>query len=123
MKYKNIPSMAHNFAHSFLGDMNYVQGEFIFAEVQSILRRQEIVEIDVLQGLITPEAAKTKRLQQALTNYRAWLSQHALNHKVDISKLTQFVMRFSGDSQLFNCDVYVQDDRGKLYQLSVNWWK
>jgi hypothetical protein len=39
MKYKNIPSMAHNFAHSFLSGMHFVENTHLHDELYRLLRQ------------------------------------------------------------------------------------
>lgn len=40
MKYKLIRSMAHNWSHSFMSEMNYVDGAFVYEDVYKLARER-----------------------------------------------------------------------------------
>ncbi|MBV9790119.1 MAG: hypothetical protein JOZ51_18165 [Chloroflexi bacterium] len=126
MKYKHVPCMAHNFAHSFVSGMNYVDGTYIVDELRRILRGlpDATLVIDVLHGQITPSSVPSALLTESVRRYQAWLPAHAQRHHVDSSRIHQLELCFAGTGRHFQCVVVVTDDRGRTHTIRLKeWWK
>lgn len=126
MKYKHVPSMAHNFARSFVSGMNFVDGMHIVDELRRILRvlPDAALTIDVLHGQITPPSVHSAILTESVRRYQAWLPVHAQHHRVDRARIRQLELCFSGPGKHFRCVVVVADDRGRTHTISLKeWWK
>ena len=126
VKYKHLPAMAHNFAHSFVNGMNYVDGTFVVDEIRRILRTLGEVElvIDFLHGQIQPATVQSPILMKSVGFYQSWLPEHAAHHRVELARVHQLNMRFSGPGKHFACVVVVADDRGVTHTIRLKaWWK
>lgn len=120
MKYKHIPSMAHNFGHSFVSFMNYVDGIHIVDEIHRILRQtHEPLHINFLQGVITPEQARSDLLARSVKNYQTGFPNHALSQNVNPACILQFDLSIMPTRTGINVRVNLQDDRGERYQISI----
>jgi hypothetical protein len=121
MKYKHIPSMAHNFAHSFVSLMNYVDDTYVVDEIQAILQHiQEPIYISFLEGVIRPATADSHVLQTASMRYRSWFSEHARRHNVDPASIRHLEISIARTKQGMRVVVEVTDDRGKTIRLHVD---
>jgi hypothetical protein len=124
MKYKHVASMAHNFAHSFVSAINYVNDSYIVDELASILRNRHILEVRInfLTGMVEP-TLNSNLLDIAIEQYRRWLPNHAMGHRVDITKIIQLELVCVRATAPLNCTLFVQDDRGIQHQLSIQPWE
>ena len=121
MKYKNIKSMLHNFGHSFMSLMNYVDGEYAIDLLAATLkeRRQDRLEIHFPSQRIEPLADYSSRLRKSV-GYRAdALPGHMASHGVSLEALPEIVLVIFRDSTGMHCRVQATDDRGKTYDVRV----
>jgi len=47
MKYKLVRSMAHNWSHSFMSGMNYLDGGFVFENVYQMARERRGAKVTI----------------------------------------------------------------------------
>ena len=85
MKYKLIRSMAHNWSHSFMSAMNYVDDDFVAEDMYQLARDRKGQKITVTWIPERPEElfALTPRIRESLKHYRKALPKHLSNHKVE----------------------------------------
>ena len=120
MKYKHIPSMAHNFGHSFVSLMNYVGEAHIVDEIRRVIAQfHEPLHINFLDGTIIPNTARTDLLVASVRIYQSSFAQHALSHDVDPSSIHQLELAITRTSTGIEAMIQVQDDRGKQYHLPI----
>ncbi len=116
--------MAHNFAHSFVSGMNYVDGTFVVDEIRRILRtlgEMELV-IDFLHAQIQPATVQSPILMKSVGFYQLWLPEHAAQHRVELTRVHQLEVRFSGRGKHAACVVVVTDDRGITHEIGLKAW-
>ena len=65
VKYKNIRSAIHNFGHSFVSLMNYVDGVYVIDELFDIRKRGHDIEIDWLKNTFTPGSGATETIKKS----------------------------------------------------------
>lgn len=101
MKYKLIRSMAHNWSHSFMSEMNYVDGAFVYEDVYRLARerRGEKVIINWIPADAGDSRDLPPRVQKCVEAYRAGLAEHLRRHHVDASAL-----------KVFRTEVYVAEN-------------
>ncbi|WP_288379983.1 hypothetical protein [uncultured Massilia sp.] len=101
MKYKLIRSMAHNWSHSFMSEMNYVDGAFVYEDVYRLARerRGEKVMVDWMPAGDENAGDFPPRVRQCVDAYRAGLAEHLRRHHIDASAL-----------KLFRTEVYVAEN-------------
>jgi len=66
MKYKNIKSAIHNFGHSFVSSMNYVDHDFVADEIGKIHKKGYNVEINWLAREFRPAQLESERIKKQL---------------------------------------------------------
>ena len=120
MKYKNIDSAIHNFGHSFMSGMNYVEDDHVMYEVHAIVRKEpHELSINFSTGKISPQAAYSSRLQTAVKNYREQLPDFLTRNSVDPTAVMDVTLhhrltRTGGETVML-----ARDDRGIEHRVVV----
>ena len=122
MKYKVLKSAAHNFSHSFVSYMNYIDNAPVIDDLLKLARNAngERVKIQWI-----PDSAMhhdfTSRIRKSIASYKEWLPEHLLRAGADIEVIREF------STEIFlkpNKQVAVQalliDDRGVKYICDVS---
>ena len=115
MKYKNITAFAHNFCHSFLSLMNYVDGDYVIDELTKV--RRDYIEIDFLEKTIIPPYLGKGRVMRSMSFYERSLRESAVRESVDLSKIKTFKLLWEVNDRLPK--YLVIDDRDKVYSKNV----
>ena len=122
MKYKLIRSMAHNWSHSFMSGMNYVDDAFVFEDVyrRARERRGEKVIISWIPADGEDSRDLPPRVQQCVEAYRAGLADHLRRHHVDASALKTFRTEvYVAENFRMYVRAFVIDDRDKEHLAFV----
>lgn len=122
MKYKAIPSMLHNFGHSFMSLMNYVDGEYAVDLLQQALTGLPTyrLEIHFPSRKIDPPAEYPEKLRTSVGYWADSLPKHMANHGVTSEVVPEVVLVVFGDVRGMHCRVQATDDRGKTYDVLVS---
>jgi hypothetical protein len=119
--YKRIRSAIHNFAHSFLSLLNYVDDEYVIDVIRSLLPRREGGELRFRfpEGAIEPGGEYPGPLRKSVEWYAANLSAHLRDEGVPPARVTELVIQacIGGRGPRFR--VEATDDRGKRYRVDV----
>jgi len=121
MKYKLIRSMAHNWSHSFMSAMNYVDGAFVCEDVYSLARKQRGEKV-IINWIPAAEDLQTLplRVQQSALAYRAGLAEHFRRHRVDASAIKMFRTEvYVAENFRMYVRAVVIDDRDKQHVAFV----
>jgi hypothetical protein len=141
-KYKNIKSVAHNFGHSFLSDVNLGGTWPDIVMVPDVIYQaarasgQPLVRIDFFRGSVEPSAVATDIVLEAVGHYARGLpklleSQFVLPAMVTGAELT---LRFNFDGSrpardfpgrevpAVECVVRLTDDRGIVHEGRPAHW-
>ncbi|MFM2450138.1 MAG: hypothetical protein RIS44_2588 [Pseudomonadota bacterium] len=121
MKYKEIDAMLHNFGHSFVSLMNYVDDVHIADVLQEYVWKAESheIRIDFHDGCITPNLDFPQAFERSIALWKAWLPKHMRNHRIDEQSLAPVVLRFRLTNQGPEVIVETKDDRGKAHKVFV----
>jgi hypothetical protein len=122
VKYKAIPAMAHNFAHSFLSLMNYdIEHGYLIDLLPPVVRDapERTLSIEWLPDPPLISSPVTPPVEKSIVNYRAWLPKHLEHHRIPISALSSFKTVFSVGRLGLLARIEVVDDRGKIHTKSV----
>ncbi|WP_213605461.1 hypothetical protein [Pseudoxanthomonas japonensis] len=116
MKFKLIKSMAHNWSHSFMSGMNYVDGAFVFEDMYQLARDRKGQKVTVTWIPERPEElfALTPRVRESLKYYRKALPEHLARHQVELSAITEMRTEvYVAENHRMYVRSYVLDSRGK----------
>lgn len=121
MSYKRIGSLIHNWSHSFVSMMNYVDDDYVIDELGKILRRDEVasVVIDPLNRTIEPPAARTSRIVKSVGYYADALAKQMEGENVLPHELASFRLVISRPKGSMAFMAEATDDRGKDYSARV----
>ena len=122
MKYKALKSAAHNFSHSFVSYMNYVDGAYIVEDLLQLARKAEGERISI-QWI--PDTASEqrfpRRVQKSIASYKEWLPKHILNSGAEIDRIQEFRTEiFLKPNKQIAVQAFLIDDRGKKYVCDVS---
>lgn len=121
MKYKNIKSMLHNFAHSFTSLMNYVDDEHvvdILAETVRMLPSHKIT-IHFPEGQIEPEGRYHPSLTKSIELWANWLPSLIQSHNLEAGVVRGISISYAHTRKGVEIFVFGSDDRGKRYEIEV----
>jgi hypothetical protein len=116
MKYKLIKSMAHNWTHSFMSGMNYVDNDFVFEDMHQLARDRRGQKVTVTWIPERPDEllALTPRVRESLNYYRKALPQHLDRHNVERGAISEMRTEvYVADNHRMYVRSYVLDNRGK----------
>jgi len=122
MKYKNIDAMLHNYGHSFVSGMNYVDGEHIIELLPDLAYRSPGLELDInfTQNSISPPGDYPSNLVKSVSYYHDGLVKHVENHKVEFNRLSDIHLRFRLLQSGHEIIVSTTDDRGISHKVFVH---
>lgn len=123
MKYKSIRSMAHNWSHSFMSGVNFVDAGFVFQDVYEMARERRGAKVVINWVPATSEElfGYSPRVRKSILSYRAGLQEHLERHGIDGSAVLEFRTEvFVADNFRMYVRSYVRDDRNKEHIVFVN---
>ena len=84
--------MAHNFTHSFVSLMNYVDDDYVFEDLKKLAREAngEHVVIQWIPEKTYTWFSLTKRVRKGVQFYRNWLPKHLKSHNIDRDAIKEF---------------------------------
>ncbi len=122
MKYKHIDAMLHNFGHSFVSLMNYVDDEYIIDILSELARQAPEHELDINfnNGQVLPPSNYPAKLHKSIVYWKEWLPKHMENHRVTLSALSEVHLRYRLVKDGQEVIVSARDDRGKDHKVFVH---
>ncbi len=121
MKYRVLKSIAHNFSHSFVSYMNYVDDGYVMDDLRQLAREAngERVSIHWIPDS-NHHPSLTQRVLKSIANRKAWLPQHVHNSGANIEAIREFKTDiFLKPNKQIAVEAYLLDDRGKEHICSV----
>jgi hypothetical protein len=118
MKYKNINSAIHNFGHSFVSLMNYVDNGYIVDELNIIHNNGYDIKLNWLTREFQPSEFLSDRLKKSIDYWGDNLEHTLLSQNVKLKRLSSlFFIWNAKDNKKY---MQAVDDRKKEYIVYVN---
>ena len=121
MKYKVIPAAIHNFTHSFVSLMNYVDDQYVVEILRDVTAEapERQVAIEWLPDPPVTSVPMPPTVQKSLGYYRATLQKHMQSHGIPMAALRSFqtVLWHSGLGLRARAEAI--DDRGVEHTKAV----
>jgi hypothetical protein len=119
--YKRINSAIHNFAHSFVSLMNYVDGEYIIDLLPKLLRETPGHEIrfSLIDGTISPKRDFNPTFLKSVGYYRNRVASHLESEDVNPETIRSLDFILFADMNGPICRAEAVDDRGVAHAASV----
>jgi len=117
MKYKNIHAAIHNFGHSFLSLMNYVDDVYVRDQLWDLRSQGYDIEINWLTGTFSPADRATPVITKSIDQYAATLKKHLMSHHLEPACLREIKLLIPARGRI---TMQALDDRNKMYRIHVN---
>ena len=122
MKYKLIPAMSHNFTHSFMSMENYVDGGYVYEEMQQLARDnpRRIFTIHWVPEIPEEVAHFSDRIRKSIDFWRKALPKHLENHRIEPQAIRELRTDvFLAPNHQIHVRAVAIDDRGKEHSQLV----
>lgn len=137
--HKTLKSVSHNFGHSFVSYMNYMETDYFLGLLQSEMQKSNInrLEVDILKNESSPEELLTRKIQKSINAWNKSFPDLVTNSGssmdfIESAKMTiEFDLNktrlFPHDNQFtenpYVCEIMIIDDNGKEYKKEqTGWW-
>ena len=121
MKYRDLKSIAHNFTHSFVSLMNYVDEGYVIDDLLRVARdaNGERVSIQWIPDS-PPPSSLPPRVLKSIAHRKTWLPSHVANSGADIAAIREFRTDiYLKPNKQIAVEAYLVDDRGKEHIAKV----
>ena len=121
-KYKAIRSMAHNWSHSFMSPINYVDGGFVYEDMYQMARQRRGAKVTISWIPSTNDELSDLplRVQKCVAAYRTGLAEHLKRHRIHAAALVQFRTEvYVADNFQMHVRAFVLDDKNKEHVAYV----
>lgn len=139
ISHKPLRSVSHNFGHSFISLMNYINDDYLLGHLLRQSRKTKIskLTVDILSNKAEPNELLTSEIKTSLQHYCNWFptlvnqSGSTMDYVTSATMTIQFDLEttrlFPTDSTFvenpFICEIVIVDDRGKEYRhRHEGWW-
>jgi hypothetical protein len=122
MKYRILKSIAHNFSHSFVSFMNYVDDGHVIDDLRQLARQANGERISIHW---IPDSERQvplpERVLKSIANYKAWLPDLVSSSGASVEAIREFRTDiFLKPSKQIAVEAYLLDDRGKEHVCKVS---
>ena len=138
--HKPLKSVSHNFGHSFVSLMNYIEDDYFLGHLLKQVKKTKLnrLEIDVLNQIVNPKELLTKPISDSIGYWIKWFPTlvETSKTKLDFVNSVKVTIEFDlsktqtdpegymplAGSPYF-CEVIIIDDKGKEYKsIQSDWW-
>ncbi len=122
MKYRVLKSIAHNFSHSFVSYMNYVDDGYVIDDLRQLAREANGERISI-HWIPDSEVQKSlpERILKSIVYYKSWLPKHVKDSGADLDAVQKFQTDiFLKPNKQIIVEARLLDDRGKEHICNVS---
>ena len=137
--HKPLKSVAHNFSHSFISLMNFVNDDYFLDHLLKQAKKTNLnkLTIDILQNSAEPIGLLTNEIKASIESWNKWFPSLVENSGSAMEFVNSAIMTIQFDLQQtrpcgwnknssespFVCEILIIDDRGKKYKRKhEEWW-
>jgi hypothetical protein len=137
--HKPLKSVSHNFGHSFISLMNYINDDYFLGHLlkQARLTNCNKLSVDILKNIAEPTELLTSQIKSSIEYWNKWFpklvesSGSTMDFVYSATMTIEFDLEISrpylGNSRIlespFTCEIVIIDDRGKEYKHKhEGWW-
>jgi len=137
--HKPLKSVSHNFGHSFISLMNFMNDDYFLGHLLRQARKTRInkLTIDVLQNTAKPTELLTEEIKKSIEQWNKWFPSLVESSGSTMDFVSSAIMTvefdlnqtrpYLNDNQIiespFTCEIIITDDRGKEYKHKhEGWW-
>ena len=139
ISHKPLKSISHNFGHSFISLMNYINDDYFLGHLLKQSRQTKIskLTIDILKNSAEPTALLTTSIIASIGYWNKWFPTLVENSGSTMDFISSAIMTIDFDLQVtrpnsmdnkilenpFTCELVIIDDRNKIYKHKhEGWW-
>jgi len=121
MKFKLLSSMSHNFTHSFVSLMNYVDDGYVYEDIFKIAKKREgeVVSVQWMPKIGYEVGEFNTRIVKSIKLNQDWLPKHFERHNVEEAMISEMRTDVVFKNGVFKVIAYLKDSRGKEYESNV----
>ncbi len=137
ISHKPLRSVSHNFGHSFISLMNYINDDYFLGHLLRQARKTKLnkLTVDILNDNAEPKGLLTSEIRTSIKHYCDWFPTLVTGSGSTMDYVTSATMTIEFDlgtsrpyndtltENPFSCDIVIVDDRGKEYRhRHEGWW-
>ena len=139
ISHKPLKSVSHNFGHSFISLMNYINDDYFMGHLLKQARKTNCnkLTVDILQNIAEPKELLTDQIKQSIEYWIKWFPTLVESSGSTMDFVSSATMTIEFDLQTtrpynnnsdylespFICEIVIIDDRGKEYKHKhEGWW-
>ena len=137
--HKALKSVSHNFGHSFISLMNYINDDYFLGHLLKQARKTKLarLDVDILKNTAKPIELLTTPIRESVNYWNNWFPSLVENSGSTMDFVNSATMMIEFDLQKirqcphdnklienpFTCEIKILDDRGKEYKYKhEGWW-
>lgn len=137
--HKPLKSISHNFGHSFISLMNYINDDYFLGHLlkQARTTKRNRLTVDILKNIAEPNELLTDQIKSSIEHWNKWFPTLVESSGSTMEFVSSAIMTiefdleqtrpYLGDKDYlespFVCEVVIIDDRGKEYKRKLeDWW-
>lgn len=130
--HKPLKSVSHNFSHSFISLMNYINDDYFLGHLLKQARATKLnkLQIDILENKAVPEQLLTKEIVSSIEHWNKWfptlvessgssgefVKSATMTIEFDLNTTKPHATHNNLMESPFSCEMSIIDDRGKEYR-------
>ena len=114
--------MSHNWTHSFMSGMNYIDGRFVYQDMWDLARARRPKKVTISWIPYRPAElfGLTRRVRTCVRYYRKGLKDHLQSHGILPAALKELRTEvYVGGNLRMYVRAFARDDRGKEHEAFV----
>ena len=137
--HKPLKSVSHNFGHSFISLMNYINDDYFMGHLLKQARKTKCnkLTVDILKNIAEPTLLLTDQIRQSIEHWNKWfptlvessgstmdyISSSTMTIEFDLLQTRPYPSDNRITENPFTCEIVIVDDRGKEYKHKhEGWW-
>ena len=121
MKYKVLKSIAHNFSHSFVSFLNYLDDDYVIDDLRQLARKANGQRVSIYWIPDSKQQSQlTPRVLKSIPYWKARLPNLVTSSGADINAIKEFRTDiFIKPNKQIAVETYLLDDRDKEHVCNV----
>lgn len=137
--HKPLKSVSHNFGHSFISLMNYINDDYFMGHLLKQARKTKCnkLTVDILKNKAEPNELLTDQIKSSIEHWSKWfptlvessgstmdfVSTATMTIEFDLQQTRPYASNFDYLESPFTCEIIIVDDRNKEYKHKhEGWW-
>ena len=139
ISHKPLKSVSHNFGHSFISLMNYINDDYFMGHLLKQARKTNCnkLTVDILKNLAEPTELLTNPIKSSIEHWNKWFPTLVESSGSTMAYVNSATMTIEFDLKQtrphlgnrdclespFICEIVIIDDRGKEFKRKhEDWW-